>query len=181
MRLSSAARPTVDERFRVIGFSTRYLRYSSGVSPETRDRRNVSPSTTNSWAAARSAQPGGVLDDGVQNGSGVGDVATERREYLAAGRGLLARIMQAPDPAAASLSLGRSQSPFRTSCSVSLAGCSVQWPDVPSAMDDRDRGPRADVDAIAVGEWGFLPVGQQVVAGVEAGAVGRAQVGEGEA
>ena len=65
----------------------------------------------------RSAQPGGGFDDGVQNGSGVGDVATERREYLAAGCGLLARITQLPI-LVGSLAIARvgHSPPFRTSC-----------------------------------------------------------------
>ena len=40
------------------------------------------------------AQPGGVLDDGVEHRSGIGDVPAEGREDLAAGRGLVARVPQ---------------------------------------------------------------------------------------
>ena len=70
-------------------------RYSSGVSPETRDRRGTCRRRRrNSWAARGSAQSRGVLDDGVEHRSGIGDVAAERREDLAAGRGLVASVAQ---------------------------------------------------------------------------------------
>src|SRR5258705_7503998 len=52
--MSSAARPTADERFLSTGWSSRYLRYSSGISPETWDRRNTSPSRRYSWATCAS-------------------------------------------------------------------------------------------------------------------------------
>ena len=51
VRISSAARPTADDRFLATGWSSRRLRYSSGISPETRERRNTSSSGRYSWAA----------------------------------------------------------------------------------------------------------------------------------
>ena len=94
VRISSAARPTMDERFLAIGWSSRSLRYSVGISPETRERRNTSPLRRYSWDGLRSAKVRGVLEDGVQDLPGIGTRAAERREDLAARRGLLTGVSQ---------------------------------------------------------------------------------------
>ena len=71
VRISSAARPTVDERFLASGWSSRSLRYSVGISPETRERRNTSPSEEVQLGGLRSAKARGMLEDGVQDVSRV--------------------------------------------------------------------------------------------------------------
>ncbi len=92
--MSTAERPTVDEWFLAIGWSCRYLRYSSGVSPETREMPEHIRVEEEQLGGPRAAQTRGVLDNGVQHVPRVGERAAERREDLAAGRGLVARVSQ---------------------------------------------------------------------------------------
>ena len=92
MRLSSAARPTVDDaipRNRVVQQVSAILLGGFACDPRQAEHVTVEKEQL---GCRRSAQPRGVLDDGVQDRPGVGDVAAERREDFAAGRRLLARV-----------------------------------------------------------------------------------------
>ena len=188
--MSSAARPTMDERLRAIGWSSRYFRYSSEVSPATRDSRNTSPSRRNSWAACAphsraaysrtvsSTAPG--LATSRPSAARISRLAADcsrasRNAWRSAGRRLIGRVVPARRCSTEArgvldaCSLGSAiVSPVETLFQFVpywlveagrfgyLVGRKRQLP----AFDDRDRGPCADVDAIAVGQWGFFAVSE---------------------
>ena len=166
VRRSSAARPTVDDRVRAIGFSSRYCRYSSGVSPDTRETRNMSPSARNSWAAVA-----------PHSRAAYSTMVSRTVPGLATSRPRAARISRlAADCSRASSSSSRSTAADRLvlgAIALSVMGyrpllAVVMVVHAPTWM----RSPSAS--------WDLLAVAQEVVAVVEGGPVGRTQVGDGE-